>query len=92
MDANGFYQCGLSKELSERCDVLGYKKPTPIQMKTIPLILMGRDLIAIAETGSGKNCFFYTSYVRYLKKLHITCTYATCAYSCANKRISVANI
>ena len=36
----------------------GYKAPTPIQAQAWPIALQGRDLVAIAKTGSGKTCGF----------------------------------
>lgn len=48
----------LSKEILKALDKSAFKHPTPIQEKTIPLILDGKDIIAQAQTGSGKSAGF----------------------------------
>jgi ATP-dependent RNA helicase DDX47/RRP3 len=53
-----FEDLGLSDSLVEACGKLGYTAPTPIQRKAIPVALSGRDLIGLAETGSGKTAAF----------------------------------
>ncbi|KAN0068506.1 P-loop containing nucleoside triphosphate hydrolase protein [Elaphomyces granulatus] len=53
-----FRDLGVLESLCEACDSLGYTKPTPIQAQSIPLALQGRDLIGLAETGSGKTAAF----------------------------------
>ena len=45
----------------------GFKVPTPIQRKTIPWILQGRDVVAMARTGSGKTAAFIVPIVERLK-------------------------
>lgn len=45
-------------KLQEGLDAMGFSKPTPIQEKAIPVILEGRDLIACAQTGTGKTAAY----------------------------------
>ncbi|CAD6446728.1 9a6f954c-3fc3-4172-b4fb-640ce814a683 [Sclerotinia trifoliorum] len=56
--AKSFKDLGIVDSLCEACDTLGYKAPTHIQRESIPLALQGRDLIGLAETGSGKTAAF----------------------------------
>lgn len=53
-----FRDLGIIDSLADACTALGYKAPTPIQNEAIPLALEGRDLIGLAETGSGKTAAF----------------------------------
>ncbi|KAH8808115.1 P-loop containing nucleoside triphosphate hydrolase protein [Xylogone sp. PMI_703] len=53
-----FKDLGIVDSLCDACAALGYKAPTPIQSESIPLALQGRDLIGLAETGSGKTAAF----------------------------------
>jgi ATP-dependent RNA helicase DeaD len=56
--AFGFADFGLSTELLEDITAIGYETPTPIQIKTIPVMMTGQDVIAQAQTGSGKTAAF----------------------------------
>ena len=53
-----FQELGIIESLCDACTALGYKTPTPIQKEAIPLALQGRDLIGLAQTGSGKTAAF----------------------------------
>ena len=53
-----FADLGLSPLLLESVAAVGFQKPTPIQEQTIPALLAGRDVIAQAQTGSGKTAAF----------------------------------
>jgi len=57
-DSPSFEDLGLSAELLKAVSGAGYKHPTPIQEKSIPLVLMGRDLLGCAQTGTGKTASF----------------------------------
>jgi len=53
-----FADLGLSDQLLRAVDDSGYSEPTPIQRAAIPTVLMGKDLIGIAQTGTGKTAGF----------------------------------
>lgn len=53
-----FAEAGVCAELVDACTRLNFTKPTPIQAEALPLALAGRDVIGLAQTGSGKTAAF----------------------------------
>ncbi|MEC8564801.1 MAG: DEAD/DEAH box helicase, partial [Pseudomonadota bacterium] len=53
-----FSDLGLSDGLVDAVTAAGYETPTPIQEKAIPIVLMGRDVLGCAQTGTGKTASF----------------------------------
>lgn len=53
-----FSNLGLSEPILKALDEIGYNTPTPIQAKAIPVVMLGKDLIAAAQTGTGKTASF----------------------------------
>jgi superfamily II DNA/RNA helicase len=53
-----FSDLGLSAEVLRAIDDMGYRHPTPIQEQAIPYVLMGRDVMGTAQTGTGKTAGF----------------------------------
>ena len=53
-----FSQLGLSAELLRAVSEQGYERPTPVQKQAIPVVLNGKDLLAGAQTGTGKTAGF----------------------------------
>ena len=56
----------LSKEILKAVEKMGFTDMTPVQMKTLPLMMEGRDIIAIAPTGTGKTCAFGIPMLEYV--------------------------
>ena len=54
----GFTKLGLSELILKAVSQQGYDKPSPIQEKSIPLVLEGKDVMAAAQTGTGKTAGF----------------------------------
>lgn len=59
----------LTRELLKAVKRAGYKKPSPIQMASIPLGLQQRDVIGVAQTGSGKTAAFVLPMLSYITRL-----------------------
>lgn len=53
-----FSDLGLSREVLQALDDVGYETPSPIQAKMIPYVLQGRDVLGQAQTGTGKTAAF----------------------------------
>ena len=60
-----FDDIGLSSELLRAIGDAGYETPTPIQEQAIPYVLMGRDVLGCAQTGTGKTASFTLPTVSY---------------------------
>jgi len=68
----------LPFELLEAVRAVGYDRPTPIQMQAIPIAFQQRDLIGIAETGSGKTAAFMLPMLSHLNKLPLLTATTAC--------------
>ncbi|KAI3417620.1 RNA helicase [Psidium guajava] len=66
--SGGFESLGLSPDVYRGVKRKGYRVPTPIQRKTMPLILSGADVVAMARTGSGKTAAFLVPMLEKLKQ------------------------
>src|SRR3990167_8958685 len=56
--ANGFYGLGIAPALLEIIAQLRFTTPTPIQVQAIPIAIRGKDIVGIAQTGTGKTLAF----------------------------------
>ena len=61
-----FADLGLAEPLLRALDAAGYTVPTPIQARTIPALLQGRDVLGIAQTGTGKTAAFALPVLQHL--------------------------
>ena len=53
-----FAELGLNEQILEGVEALGFTTPTPVQAQAIPVVLQGRDVVASAQTGTGKTAAF----------------------------------
>jgi ATP-dependent RNA helicase RhlE len=66
-----FQNLGLSKPILKAVNEQGYENPTPIQLKAIPLILERKDVLASAQTGTGKTAGFTLSILELLSQKNV---------------------
>ena len=64
-----FYEYNLSDNLNKSVKALGFKNPTEIQSKTIPIALKRHDILASAETGSGKTAAYLIPLIHHISTL-----------------------
>ena len=53
-----FAELGLNEQILAGVSSLGFDTPTPVKQQAIPAVLEGRDVLASAQTGTGKTCAF----------------------------------
>lgn len=58
MEENPWKVLGVCDELVEACSKMGWTRPTDVQVQAIPLALSGKDVVGLAQTGSGKTAAF----------------------------------
>jgi len=73
-----FSDLGLSQPVMQALDMQGYKEPTPIQAQAIPAVLEGRDLLGIAQTGTGKTAAFMLPSIDNLRKADNNIPFKSC--------------
>ncbi len=67
---DGFAALGLEPKILKALKELGYEKPSPIQAETIPALLAGRDVVGLAQTGTGKTAAFALPILQRLERKH----------------------
>ncbi|MDL2400437.1 DEAD/DEAH box helicase [Rhizobium mayense] len=68
IELTNFHSLGLSKQIVDTLSQNNFATPTPIQAQAIPLVLQGRDLIGLAQTGTGKTAAFGLPIIEMLLK------------------------
>ena len=69
MPMRSWEEANMPEPILRAIQKVGYDKPSPIQMASIPIGLLKRDVIGIAETGSGKTCAFVVPMLAYIMEL-----------------------
>jgi ATP-dependent RNA helicase RhlE len=81
-----FSDLGLKPELTAAVAEKGYTVPTPIQLAAIPAVLGGRDVLAGAQTGTGKTAGFVLPILQKLRRSKRACAITARTRACASCR------
>jgi ATP-dependent RNA helicase RhlE len=73
-----FTDLGLSQPVLQALELKGYRTPTPIQQQAIPPVLAGRDLLGIAQTGTGKTAAFMLPSIDRLREAERQTPFKSC--------------
>lgn len=79
-----FHTLGLAPALLQALESMGYQRPTPIQARAIPPVLAGKDLLGVAQTGTGKTAAFA------LPLLHLLAAQGPLARPCQPRALILA--
>ena len=83
-----FNELGLDPKILKALDDLGYEKPTPIQAKAIPAALQHRDVLGIAQTGTGKTGAFTLPTMHKLAKGRARARMPRCLIVCPTRELA----
>lgn len=83
---NLFAELGLNEQILEGVEALGFTVPTPVQSKAIPEVLAGRDIIASAQTGTGKTAAFALPILQVIAEVSRTAREQQAAEIAADRR------
>ncbi len=86
MDTPPFSELGLPDSLLAAIETLGYERPSPIQAMSIPPALLGKDLVGLSATGSGKTAAFT---LPALAKLDVKLAYPQVLILCPTRELAV---
>ena len=83
-----FAQLGLDPRIQKAIDDMGYEKPTPIQAQAIPPALKGRDVLGIAQTGTGKTGAFTLPTIHKMAKGRARARMPRCLIICPTRELA----
>jgi ATP-dependent RNA helicase DeaD len=86
MDTPPFSELGLPDALLAAIETLGYERPSPIQFMSIPPALLGKDLVGLSATGSGKTAAFT---LPALAKLDVKLAYPQVLILCPTRELAI---
>jgi len=83
-----FAELGLAPKIQQALDDMGYEKPTPIQAGAIPSALQGKDVLGIAQTGTGKTAAFTLPTMHKLSKGRARARMPRCLIVCPTRELA----